>query len=177
MPIWCASHLKNNPPEWVRATQFRESQHFCKECLYEKYPETRPAKTLAQMAKEAFGKPAPIEQAAPAKLLEVEFTEEKAMPARKEIDWAKVQKDRDDGMTTTALAEKYGCSTPTICTRTKPASEAVRQARRKPAGKLTEAAAAATTSSDSPLASVIADLIAKRDKLNAAIEQLQAIEL
>lgn len=99
------------------------------------------------------------------------------MPARKEIDWAKVQKDRDNGMTTTALADKYGCSVATICTRTKPGSEAVRQARRKPAGKLTEAAAAATTSSDSPLASVIADLIAKRDKLNAAIEQLQAIEL
>jgi hypothetical protein len=46
--------------------------------------------------------------------------EEKAMPRAKEIDWDQVQRDRDKGATTTALAEKYGCSSPTVCAHTKP---------------------------------------------------------
>jgi hypothetical protein len=52
--------------------------------------------------------------------IKVEEHKERTMPRAKEIDWDKVQRDRNQGATTTALAEKYGCSSPTICAHTKP---------------------------------------------------------
>lgn len=54
-------------------------------------------------------------------LFAAERKTEGPMAERKKIDWDAAQRDRDDGATTTAIAEKYGVSTPTVCAHTKPA--------------------------------------------------------
>ncbi len=41
------------------------------------------------------------------------------MPKAADVNWDKVQEERNAGATTTALAEKYGVRTPTICAHTK----------------------------------------------------------
>jgi len=53
-------------------------------------------------------------------------------PMTKQIDWNKVQEERDTGATVTALAEKYSCSDVTICNHTKPG----RAVRRNKPGRL-----------------------------------------
>lgn len=45
------------------------------------------------------------------------------MPKAADVDWGKIQEERNAGATTVALAEKYGVSTPTICAHTRPAKK------------------------------------------------------
>jgi hypothetical protein len=49
--------------------------------------------------------------------------EETAMPVRAQVDWEAAQRDRDAGMTTTAIGTKYGVSCPTVCAHTKPSKK------------------------------------------------------
>lgn len=72
--------------------------------------------------------------------VEVKETKKEKKKMALEIDWAKVQQERNDGATVTALAEKYGCSTPTICGHTKPAAGGGKRALVKKPGRLSEIA-------------------------------------
>ncbi len=106
-----------------------------------------------------------------------------AMPRKLEIDWVKVQNDRSDGMTITALAKKYGASTPTICAHTKAAPGGpVRQepakmpARQSAKPRLVRSAARkAPDEMAGPYGPAIALLKARRDELDDLISRLQAL--
>lgn len=81
---------------------------------------------------------------------------------KKGIDWDQVQRERDGGATTTALAEKYGCSTPTICAHTQPA-------------KARNGNAVRSNGNHSPASAIdaaIAELKQRRNEIDAAIATL-----
>jgi hypothetical protein len=59
-----------------------------------------------------------IDETAGAPVSALKKTEAKPMPARKQIDWAAVQRDRDAGVAVTELEKKYDVSNPTIYART-----------------------------------------------------------
>lgn len=112
--------------------------------------------------------------------------EKKKMARKVDVDWQKVQQERNDGATVTALAEKYGCSTPTICGHTKAAAGGGTRAIAKHGGRLSQIADRAARSTrksnaaagaGGSLDGTIADLKERRDKLVEEGEKLtQAIE-
>lgn len=149
----------------------------------------------------ALEPPAPIPRDAPAERIFRELTpigrdhpethhgpkmkteEAKPMPAKKEIDWAKVQNERSDGATVTKLAKKYGCSTPTICAHTKPGPAeatwwAAAPAKRKPS-LVRDVARGRAKGTPSGLGGqfgpAIGLLKARRDELNDLISRLEAL--
>jgi len=110
--------------------------------------------------------------------------EAKPMPAKKEIDWTKVQNERSDGATVAELAKKYGCSTPTICAHTKGAPGGRRASRKAPAempaGRprlVRDAARGRAKDAPSGLGGqfgpAIGLLKARRDELNDLISRLE----
>ena len=115
MPIWCDPCLKKDPPVWNRAVAFHNEKHYCKNCNPNK-----PAPTLADLAKEAFGTPKPIEPPQPP--VEEKVAEEVVTPVEespkeegeplvaKQIDWEQLRSEREAGASVKELSKKYGCS-------------------------------------------------------------------
>lgn len=99
---------------------------------------------------------------------------EKPMPARKEVDWNATQKDRNAGMTTAALADKYDVSTPTVCAHTVPAAK---PNGTKPVAAKPSQAAVPTQKRvvGSGYDAVLGELRAKREQLNVAISAIEAL--
>jgi hypothetical protein len=82
----------------------------------------------------------------------------------KQIDWDKVQADRDAGMRIGELEKKYGVSNPTIYKHTKGSGKGMKPVR---PGK---------RSSPAGFGSAIAELESRRAKLDAAIAVLRELE-
>lgn len=94
-----------------------------------------------------------------------------------DIDWAKVQQERNGGASTTELAEKHGCSVPTICGHTKPALRNGKTPRK--VGRLesiAENGGGKNVRSSGSIANAIEHMKEKRDKLTQAIELLEGID-
>jgi transposase-like protein len=90
------------------------------------------------------------------------------MPRKSDVDWMAVQNDRSDGKLTVAeIAKKFGTSEASVYGHTKGNG-------RKPAGGGT--AKPARKAGASTIASAIADLRARRDRLTQAIETLEQLE-
>jgi hypothetical protein len=98
---------------------------------------------------------------------------EKEQPVKTAIDWDAVQKERNAGEKVTALAEKWGCSAPTICAHTVPATN---KPLRSKATKAPRAAGRQARAANGNLDATIEDLKARRDKLTQAIEVLEGLE-
>jgi hypothetical protein len=110
--------------------------------------------------------------------VETEKKETRKMARKKDIDWNEVQRKRNEGSTTTELADEFGCSVATVCNHTKKAPsgrlEAIADRAKRPKGN--NGAGYRKTAGTTTLADTIAELTTKRDKLNVAIETLQGLD-
>lgn len=97
------------------------------------------------------------------------------MPERKNVDWDAVQRERNAGATTTALADKYGVSTPTICSHTQAAKNGNghKPARGGKQSQRNGSASGGVTHEGMQLADIIAGLKKRRDALSTAIAALE----
>lgn len=97
----------------------------------------------------------------------------------KDIDWTEAQIDRDEGMTLSQLADKYGCSIASVCHHTKKASDtprpvkvAVTRTRRRAGVRLVNVSAAPSERYNT----LMDELLAKRAEIDKAIEALKQLE-
>jgi hypothetical protein len=86
----------------------------------------------------------------------------------KQIDWDKVQADRDAGMRIGELEKKYGVSNPTIYKHTKGSGKGMKPVR--------PSVRPGKRSSPAGFGSAIAELESRRAKLDAAIAVLRELE-
>jgi hypothetical protein len=158
MPSWCIECLEMTPKQWVKPAAFRGGKLLCQAHLDAiAPPPPKPLPTLAQIASEELtGQKIETKQ------------EKKIMPAAKQIDWDEVQQERNGGATVTALAEKYGCSVPTVCNHTKSAKNGSSPVPRAPR------AAKSPANGGGKFAAVVEQMKIERDKLDAAIRVLEA---
>lgn len=98
---------------------------------------------------------------------------EVAIVERKQVDWAKVQNERSDGVSVKELALKYGVSDVSIYTKTRPPKGKERSAPAKKGGRPRKPQPDVPASGR--FSEVIAALAVERDKLNEAIATLEQL--
>jgi hypothetical protein len=96
---------------------------------------------------------------------------EKAMPAKKNVDWDAVQEDRDDGMIVADVARKHGVSDATVFAHTK--RNGKRAGKPRAARKIIVDIAAFAGPADGRFAEALEFLRAKRASIDVAIALLE----
>jgi transposase len=103
--------------------------------------------------------------------------EEETVPLRKEFDRDAMQRDRDSGMRITDVAKKYDVHVSSVYMNTKAATKLERLGRGGPKlGKPAKTSGVHGTPAGEAINQLLPELRARRDKLNALIEQLEQLE-
>lgn len=147
----------------------------CNECYADSLGEARPTNVvlerLVELRKER--------QAAILTETEIEKPKEQVMPTgiTAKIDWAQVQRERNEGVSVEVLRKKYNTSWLTVRAHTMPPPESVArklQTKTK-ASAPTAYKPAKVKRTGSGYDSVLEELRTKRDQLNSAISAIEAL--